>query len=179
MSDTYGSQEAQDLITLEVEVEGYDNWRDAFAEEVELSGTWAKEAGKSKSSLLEACDITARLNRISREVEYFSTLINMGYVLEEAVVTFDNDSWGKFGKCTWIKDHTSYSDPEVFWRKMVPEASDYSVSLVAACFNTENAGEQKITLSSVAISSGFLFHKTLRFHRMVFSKPKEKEAVAA
>lgn len=179
MPDTYSSQEAQDLINLEVKVEGYENWRDVFAKEVTLLGTWAKEAGKSKASLLEACDITARLNRISREVEYFSTLINMGFVLEEAVVTFDDDSWGKFGKCTWIKDHALYSDPEVFWRKMVPEASDYSVSLVAACFNTENAGDQQITLSSVALSSGFRFHKTLRFQRMVFSKPKKKEAVAA
>ena len=175
MSDTNAAQQAQDRITLEVEVEGYDNWRDAFAKEVELSGILANEAGKSKASLLEACDITARLNGISREISYFSTLINMGYVLEEAVVTFDNDNWGKFGKCMWIKDHRSYSDPEVFWRKMSPGASDYSVSLFASCFNTENAGEQKITLSSVAVSSGFLFHKTLRFHRMVFSKPKERE----
>ena len=177
MSDTNASQKAQNRITLEVEVEGYDNWRDAFAKEVELPGFLAEEAGTSKATLLVACDINARLNRISREVEYFSNLINRGYVLEEAVVTFDNDDWGKFGKCTWIKDHTSYSDPEVPWRKIDPRASDYSVSLVVSCFNTENAGEQRITLSSLAISSGFLFHKTLRFHRMVFSKPKEREAV--
>ncbi len=179
MSDTYGSQEAQDLITLEVKVEGFDNWRDAFAEEVELSGIRAEKAGKSKASLLEACNITARLNCVSREVQYFSELINMGYVLEEAVVTFDNDRWGKFGKCTWIKDHEAYADPKAFWREVVPEASDYSVSLVCSRFNTENAGEQEITLSSVAIGLGFFFHKTLRFHRMVFSKPKVKEAVAA
>lgn len=179
MSETYGAQEAQDPITLEVEIEGFNNWHDAFAKEVELSGIWAEQAGKDKVTLLEACDLTARLNRITREIAYFSTLINMGYTLEEAVVTFDNEDWGKFGKCTWIKDHASYSDPDVFWRKMFSDASDYSVSLIAACFNTENAGEQRITLSSVAISSGFLFHKTIRFHRMVFSKPKENEAVAA
>jgi len=159
---------------MEVEVEGFGDWREAFAEEVELKGVWAKEAGKNKASMLEVCDITARLNRISREVEYFSTLINMGYVLEEAVVTFDDESWGKFGKCTWIKNHESYADPKAFWREVVPDASDYAVSLVAAYFSTENDGDQEMTLSSVAISSGFLFHKTIRFHRMVFSKPQKK-----
>jgi hypothetical protein len=178
MSDTYGAQEAQDLITLEVTIEGFENWRDAFTEEIEFTGFWAQQAGKDHGSLLEACDIAARLNRISREVQYFSQLINEGYALEEAVVTYDQSEWGKFGKCTWLKNHASYSDPEVFWRKINPEASDYSVSLVAAYFNTENAGEQRATLSSSALSSGFLFHKTLRFHRMVFSKPRTEESIA-
>jgi|AntRauTorcE11897_2_1112592.scaffolds.fasta_scaffold30114_2 hypothetical protein len=178
MSDTHGAQEAQDCIILEVAVEGFDDWRDALAEEVELEEMWAKEAGKDTVSLLELCDIEARLNHVTREIKYFSTLINMGYVLEEAVVSFDTKDWDKFGKCTWVKDHEAYSDPNATWRKIAPDATDYDVSLVSARFHTENGGEQRITLSSVAMSYGFLFHKTLRFHRMVFSKPKKEETVA-
>lgn len=174
MSDTNDSQKAQDLIALEVEVEGFEDWRDALAKEkVELSKIWAKEAGKSKVSLLEACDITARLSCISREIVYFSELINVGYVLEEAVVTFDSEKWGRFGKCTWIKNPKEMSsDPEAFWHKVMPNASDYEISLASALFDTEKAGKQRVTLSSVNFTPRFLFHKTLRFHRMVFSKPK-------
>jgi hypothetical protein len=173
MSSTYAAQESQDRITMEVEIEGFENWRDAFAQEVELREPWARVAGKNKATQLEVCDITARLNRTSRELAYLSTLINLGYVLEEAVVTFDTADWGAFGKCTWIKNHETYSDPNNGWRRVVPDASDYVVSLIVARFKTKNAGEQEITLSSVALSSGFLFHKTLRFHRMVFSAQKK------
>ena len=179
MSETYGAQEAQDLVDLTVTVEGFDDWRDALGMEVELEDFWAKEVGKKKATQLEVCDTVARLNRISREIDYFSTLINLGYRLEEAVVSFRSEDREKWGKCTWIKDHKAYKDPKHFWRKMVPGASDFSVSLVGAIFDTEHAGEQVFTLSSVAISSGFLFHKTIVFHRLVFSKPSEDAEKAA
>lgn len=171
MSDTNDSQEAQDLITLEVEIEGFEDWRDALALKVELSKTWAKEAGKKKASLLEACNITARLSCLSREIIYFSELMRMGYVLEEAVVTFDNEEWGHCGKCTWIKNPKEISsDPEAFWYKVMPNASDYDISLASALFDTEKAGKQRMTLSSDNFGPRFLFHQRLLFYRIVFSK---------
>ncbi|MCW9054521.1 MAG: hypothetical protein OQJ98_00865 [Candidatus Pacebacteria bacterium] len=177
MTDTYGAQEAQDLIDLSVKVEGFDNWHDALATEIEIGGIWAKETGKTKASLLEVCDVMARINRISREIAYFSTLINEGYQLEDAVVSFRGDEEDAWGKCTWIKDHPSYKDPEHRLRDMFK--SDCAISFASAFFDTEHAGEQRFTLQSVAVCNGFLFHKTILFHRVVFSKPKQTAEEAA
>jgi hypothetical protein len=169
-------QVSQDAIKMVVEVEGFENWRDALSREISLSGFWAAQAGKEVATLLELCDVETRLNGTSRELGYMSALMNEGFVLEEAVVTFENPEWSTFGKCTWLPDHESYTSPSAPWHEMMPEASGYNVSLIFSMFKTEHAGEQEITLSSTAIGLGgfllgFLFHKAIQFHKMRFSKP--------
>jgi hypothetical protein len=179
MTNTYGAQEAQDRVPVTVVVDGFENWRDALAEEQKLNAFWAKIVGADVATREETAIAVAGVNRISREVALFSSLMNLGYVLEEIKVSFPDSERSVWGICSWIKDHPSYSNPENIWRKLEPDATDHQVGLVSSMFATECCGEQQFTLTSTAIAPGFLFHKSIVFHRVVFSKQNTEAKKAA
>jgi len=172
MTNKYGLQEAQDQVDVTVSIEGFESWQDTLAVEVELNSVGVKVLGKATATRMEMCDAVAEKNDLTKELVYFSALIDMGYVLEEIQVEFTGKDQQAWGKCTWIKDHESYRDPNHWWREMVPEATDFQVATIHSWFETENAGQKEFSLQSTAVASGFLFHKSIIFHRIMFSRPQ-------
>lgn len=95
-------------------------------------------------------------------------LLDAGCVLEQLEVeTTTHPEWGKM---VWKKRHQRYKG----------RISDTSKSLypkwpnrfIKAVFETEKAGEQEFSLCSTNASGHF--HKSLVYHKAVFSSPKGK-----
>ncbi len=179
MTTTYGAQEAQDLVPVDVVIEGVGDWKELMQIEVAVLPHAVKRLGKERVTVQEACELAARMNRSSRECAYFSHLMNCGLILDEVVVSFRTDDESRWGRSTWSKDHPSYADPDHELRKFFPNASAYDMSLLDAFFVTEHAGEQRFTLQSTALSRSFVFHKAITFHRLVFRKGVDAEQAVA
>lgn len=179
MTTTYGAQEAQDLVPVEVLVEGVNDWKALLQIEVALEPYAVKCLGKERVTVQEACELAASMNRSSRECAYFSHLMNCDFVLDEAVVSFRIEEESRWGRCTWVKDHPTYADPKHEMREWFPDATAYHMSLLDTFFVTEHAGTQRFTLQTTALSRYFAFHKAIIFHRLVFRKAVGVEQAVA
>jgi hypothetical protein len=191
MDNTFGLQEKQDAVVLEVSIEGFQDWQDALEQKTKLGQTGVSILGKNEASLAEVSALDARFNGLSLESAKMNALMNTGYILEELMVSFTNESQAAWGRSVWYKVHPSYSDLDHELRKYAKEdASDYAVSLIASMFATEHAGDQRFSLISTTVlgallmgyrveSIGFVFHKSIIFHKAVFVLSKKVEVAAA
>jgi hypothetical protein len=191
MDNTFGLQEKQDAVVLEVSIEGFQDWQDALEQKTKLGKTGVSILGKNEASWAEVSAIDSRMNGLTLESAKMNALMNAGYILEELVVSFTSESRAAWGKSVWYKVHPSYSNLDHELRKYAKDgASDYAISLVASMFATEHAGDQLFTLISTTVfgallmgysaeSIGFVFHKSIVFHKAVFVLPKKVEVAAA
>ncbi len=182
MTDTevWPAQAEQDKVSVEIILEGVSDWRELFQEVVELGKPWNEWCGADKVPHLDVCRKVAEVNDVSLERVVLGRLIDFGYILEELEVTFDHDERSGWGLCVWHKEHPSYEDPGEERLELFPDqkGNPRFFSIVYSVFTTEHAGEQTTGILSTQVGGGFLFHKTLIFHRVRFSAPKKAAKVA-
>lgn len=164
----------------EIVVEGVEDWGTLFLGMVTLEPPWSTWCGGTQVPELVALTKEAEVNNVSIERTVLGRLISRGYVLEELVVSFENDEQKPWGKGIWYKEHPSYEKPTKAMKRAYPHANALHFSYIVAMFKTEHAGDQDFTLLSMQmiaqqllkLPTSILLHKSLIFHRAVLSAPK-------
>ncbi len=159
----------QSEITADIQVAGIPDLQVFLTKKMKLlsSPDWIKLCGGEEVPLLVYLQTVARVNGVTLERCIVNELLTQGYTLEELVVEIASTEGIKWGKAVWYKEHSSY--PAVV-EKMFGNAKP---NFLHALLHTENAGDQHFCLYStqVSLSGGVLFHKTLIYHRAIFSQP--------
>lgn len=190
--ELWPAQARQDQVPTEIIVEGVEDWKELFAPTLTIKEAFGTLKEGDEVSMIEALKEEARLNDVSIERTILSMLVEKGYVLEELEVEFDGaEEREKWGRCTWYKEHDSYTNPSEKHRNHFPDATPLSLSYIVSQFKTEHCGDQEFTLISMQMIGAyilrmrapeskfpvsFLFHKTLVFRRAVLSLPKQQQA---
>lgn len=178
----YSAFERQKHVKAEITVVGVADWRMCFERTISLDKIWSSICGGNIVSHLRYLEKEAEVNHHSLERSAVNAFINSGYILEELEVEFTNREEREWGRCIWYKDHPEYK-PEI---KSVffPDPTWIPRNFWHAMFKTEHAGDQKFNLFStqmlgaalMGLKSGILLHKSMVYHKVVFSKPKEANA---
>ena len=160
--------ECQKRICCDMRVLGYADWKDCLMQTIKLSQPWARICGGAEVPLLTYLHKEAEVNGTSFERCIVNTFLSRGYVLEELEVEFTNPEQVKWGRSIWQKD---YPYPDKMDEDDDPRCSP---QLYYAKFRTEHSGEQTFCLYSTQMfmSGGILIHKTVVFHKVVFSPPR-------
>lgn len=178
MLNTTGQRQTE--VDCEIRVLGIDRWQDCLSNTLVLSGGWEKMLGRAAITELEFAHEYAIRHGLGDEWGIAIQLLNRGYTLNELEIEFvgggECDSWGR---CVWLKEHPSYSEP-------LPEPFNehpaiYPPNLFRAMYRTEHAGEQKKSFHSSSFGGpNFTPRKTIVFLKMVFAPPQmEAEESAA
>jgi hypothetical protein len=188
---TYGMRAKQAAAGLQVTIDGMTDWKLPLQRKIAIDPKNAHMYGNgvTEATLETVYAKNADSNGTTNESRWLAGLINEGYEPLELEVSFTNPKEALWGRCQWLEEHPSYSDPENWLRKLRPEAAipDGVISIIDAMFSTENAGEQTHGLLSTSIVGsifvgipieriGFVFHKTIIFHRVRFAPLKQVAA---
>src|SRR3989344_4032680 len=151
------AQARQNQVSVDIVVEGISDWHELFSKRAALEREYGQLKAGQELSFLDLLTEEARLNNVSVERTVLSHLVERGYKLEELELEFDgNPEQEKWGRCTWYKEHKSYSSPSRRRKKSMPGASPESLSLACSMFRTEHSGDQEFTLMSMQMVGAFL-----------------------
>lgn len=171
--------ELQKKTKCTISVIGVDDWKSCFTDTVTFDDPfWILKCGGKTVPELKYLEVEAALNEQSLERSVVNRLINLGYILEELEVSFSNSSERQWGRCTWYKEHPKYQEP--IESPFIDDVSKVPANFWHAMFKTKYDGDQHFCLFSMQMigaalvgqGSGILLHKSMVYHRVVFSKPK-------
>lgn len=163
------SVDRQKQVQAGIRVLGVDDWRECLEGTIKLTPPWSRICGGEEVLLLEYLGKEAEVNGVSFERCVVNELLNKGFCLEELEVEFTNPDQAKWGRAVWIKDYPYPNKIEE--DHFIPIKSVYLPSFYYARFSTEKEGIQEFCLYSTQFGSGILLHKSIVFHRVVFSPP--------
>jgi hypothetical protein len=176
------SKEAQDKVKFNLVIHGVADWQALLSKTIQLNEPWSEWCGGLEVPLITYLRKEAELNVVSFERSVMDYLMSNGYTLEELEVEFRDAERAAWGKCVWYKEHPRYLEPmsELF------KGQEKWANLFCSMFKTEHAGDQEFCVLSMQMfagaligqRTGILMHKTLIYHKAVFSLPKTS-AVAA
>lgn len=185
----YNMRAKQAATGLKVTIDGMDDWKLPLQRKISVDPRNAHifGVGTTDVTLEVVYAKNADQNGTTNESRWLAALIDEGYELLELGVSFTNPNETTWGRCQWMKEHPSYSDPDNWLRKLAPDTvvPDREISFVSAMFSTEHAGEQAHSLLSTSIVGsllvgipieriGFVFHKAMIFHHARFASAKHK-----
>lgn len=181
LAETNKAQQRQNQVgTCQIVINGMPRWQDVYKDVIfDIRPGFVKYFGASRVPALEFFAIDSGLGHVSFEREVLGDLLSRGYELEELEVEFDSEEGGRWGICSWYKDHPSYHAPDKELRKLFPKATAKGFSFLSAMFKTEHAGDQKRSVLSsqmlgqelFGLGAQILLHKTLIFRRVVLAQP--------
>lgn len=168
-------------VPADIRVNGVDNWRSLFEDQIELhSETYQKVCGGKTARRIVYCIENAQVNDVSLERVIISDLLTRGYTVEELVCEqLNNPEWGV---CTWHKEHPSY--PTAHAPGSLANLLQLATNLCSPMFASEMAGEVQGVFYSMQMLGGamigqprsVLVHKTVVFHKVVLSPPPANPA---
>lgn len=172
-------QARQDQTPCTIVITNGKTWEECLSIPLKLSDEWwAERCGGMEVPYLKYVRVQAELNHQSRERSMVSAFLDLGYSLCELEVEFSDSERRKWGICRWYREHANYQKPisDLFTGSAVNDPSFYY-----AVFKTEHACDQEFGLYSTQMmaSAGILLHKTIVYRKVVFSPPKNANAVAA